>query len=445
MSVSKEAFEQFRAGVGMLSEMAPPATERSAEERVRIFKNTVIKSILPHEAMDLETCVHCGMCAEACHYYVTTRDPKYTPIRKLELTRRVYQREVSPNRWLRRLLTRDVTAQELEDWQELVYDSCTECGRCSLICPMGIHIAEMVALTREALANAGLAVAEQRAMSHEQGDRGTMFGMGSDSLVQAAEALKQKGIDIPLDQPQADILVVTSVIEMWLFTDALEGTARIMNKLGCSWTVSTCGYEAANFGYMAGYREYHRAAAMRVIEAAIAVGAKTVIIPECGHSYPALRWDGAAAYGKPLPFEVVAISEFVGREIKAGNLKVKKIPAAGKVTYHDPCKLGRVGGVFDEPREALQALGVDLSEVEPNRAQSYCCGGGAGNFLISRAAPLRAKVWELKRGQFEDAGADRVVTSCASCRVNFMAGAADTHWEKPIESLVALVGANLAD
>ncbi|MGB5464515.1 MAG: (Fe-S)-binding protein, partial [Sedimenticolaceae bacterium] len=236
MSVSKEAFEQFRAGVGMLSEMAPPATERSAEERVRIFKNTVIKSILPHEAMDLETCVHCGMCAEACHYYVTTRDPKYTPIRKLELTRRVYQREVSPNRWLRRLLTRDVTAQELEDWQELVYDSCTECGRCSLICPMGIHIAEMVALTREALANAGLAVAEQRAMSHEQGDRGTMFGMGSDSLVQAAEALKQKGIDIPLDQPQADILVVTSVIEMWLFTDALEGTARIMNKLGCSWT-----------------------------------------------------------------------------------------------------------------------------------------------------------------------------------------------------------------
>lgn len=445
MTVSEEAFEQFRAGVGMLSEMAPPATERTDEERVRIFKNTVIKKIMPHEAMDLETCVHCGMCAEACHYYVATEDPKYTPIRKLELTRRVYQREVSPNRWLRRLLTRDITAQELEAWQELVYDSCTECGRCSLICPMGIHIAEMVALTREGLANASLAVDEQRAMSHEQGQRGTMFGMGSDSLVQAAQVLKQKGIDVPLDQPQAEILVVTSVIEMALFTDALEGTAKIMNKLGCSWTVSTCGYEAANFGYMAGYSGYHRAAAMRVIEAAIAVGAKTVIIPECGHSYPALRWDGAAAYGKPLPFEVVAISEFIGREIKAGNLKVNKIPAAGKVTYHDPCKLGRVGGVFDEPREALQALGVDLSEVSPNRAQSYCCGGGAGNFLIRRAAPLRAKVWELKRGQFEDAGADRVVTSCASCRINFMAGAADTHWEKPIESLVALVGANLAD
>ena len=445
MSISKELFEQFRAGVRQLPDMVPPMTERSGEERVRIFKNTVIKKILPHEAMDLETCVHCGMCAEACHYYVATQDPKYTPVHKLALARRAYQREVSPNRWLRRLLTRDITAQELEDWQELVYDSCTECGRCSLICPMGIHIAELVALTREGLANAGLAVGEQRAMSHEQGDRATMFGMGSDSLVQAAEALKKKGIDVPLDLPQAEILVVTSVIEMWLFTDALEGTARIMNKLGCSWTVSTCGYEAANFGYMAGYSGYHRAAAMRVIEAAIAVGAKTVIIPECGHSYPALRWDGAAAYGKPLPFEVLAISEFIGREIKSGKLKVNKMSGAGKVTYHDPCKLGRVGGVFDEPREALQALGVDLAEVEPNRTQSYCCGGGAGNFLISRAAPLRAKVWQLKRAQFDEAGADSVVTSCASCRINFMAGASDTHWEKPIESLVALVGANLAD
>lgn len=445
MTIDMQAFEQFRAGVKRLPEMVPPAPEMSDQERVQIFKQTVIDSITPHQAMDLETCVHCGICAEACHYYVTTQDAKYTPIRKLDLLRRVYQREVSPNRWLRKLLTRDITAQQLEAWQELVYDSCTECGRCSLICPMGIHIAEMVAVTRVGLANAGLAVGEQRAMSQEQGVQGTMFGMGRDTLVQAVERLRAGGIEVPLDQPQAEILVVTSVIEMVLYTDALEGTARIMNKLGRSWTLSTCGFEAANFGYMAGYHDYQKAASMRVINAAIDVGAKIVIIPECGHSYPALRWDGAASYGKPLPFEVFAISEFIGREIKAGNLKVNKIPGAPKVTYHDPCKLGRVSGVFDEPREALAALGVQLAEMEPNRVQSYCCGGGAGNFLISRAAPLRAKVWELKREQFEDTGADSVVTSCASCRINFMSGAADTRWEKPIESLAALVGQNLAD
>jgi Fe-S oxidoreductase len=310
---------------------------------------------------------------------------------------------------------------------------------------MGIHIAEMVAVSRAGMANAGLAVGEQRAMSHEQGRQATMFGMGKDTLVQAVEGLRAKGLEVPLDAEEAEVLVVTSVVEMFMFTDALEGTAKIMNKLGCSWTLSTCGFEAANFGYMAGYHGYHRAAAMRIIEAALAVNAKTVIIPECGHAYPALRWDGPTAYGRALPFEVLAISEFIGRQIKAGKLKVNKVPDGGRMTYHDPCKIGRIGGVFDEPRAAIRALGVDCVEVEPTRTQSYCCGGGAGNFLIARSAPLRAKVWELKRKQFEATGADRVVTACASCRINFMAGAADTHWETPIESLTALVGANLAD
>ena len=444
MSINMEAFAQFREGVNKLPEMVPPAPQRADADRVRAFKETIIKSIRPHQAMDLETCVHCGMCAEACHYYVSTQDAKYTPIHKLTPLRRVYRRELGPYRWLHKLLTRDITAQELEAWQELIYDSCTECGRCSLICPMGIHIQDMIVLSREALANAGLAVAEQRAMSLEQGEKGTMFGMGKDTLVQTVEKLKEKGLDVPLDRPGSEIFVVSSVIDMFLFQDTLEGTIRIMNSVGRPWTYSTQGYEGANFGYMAGYYEYRKAASMRVISAAIELGVKTVIVPECGHSYPALRWDGAAVYGKPLPFEVLAISEFIAREIKAGNLKVKPLAGGRKVTFHDPCKLGRMGGVFEEPREALKALGVDLVEMDVNRQQSYCCGGGAGNFIIKRAAPLRAKVWALKRGQFDQTGAESVITSCDSCRINFMVGAQDTRWEKPIESLAALVGANLA-
>ena len=79
MSINMEAFAQFREGVNKLPEMVPPAPQRADADRVRAFEETIIKSIRPHQAMDLETCVHCGMCAEACHYYVSTQDANLRP------------------------------------------------------------------------------------------------------------------------------------------------------------------------------------------------------------------------------------------------------------------------------------------------------------------------------------------------------------------------------
>ena len=113
-------------------------------------------------------------------------------------------------------------------------------------------------------------------------------------------------------------------------------------------------------------------------------------------------------------------------------------------SYHDPCKLGRHGGVIDEPRVVLDALGVELREAESSGAMNWCCGGGAGAFLLNRAAPLRQKAFEIKVKQIGATGADAVVMSCGSCRLNFMAGAANAQWPTRIESLVELVGDNLA-
>ncbi|MBI3919710.1 MAG: (Fe-S)-binding protein [Betaproteobacteria bacterium] len=99
----------------------------------------------------MDACVHCGQCAEACHFYVTTRDPKYTPIWKLEPFKQAYSRQAGPFACLFRALNLkpEVTIEELEEWQELIYDSCTLCGRCTMICPMGIDIAALGAELRE--------------------------------------------------------------------------------------------------------------------------------------------------------------------------------------------------------------------------------------------------------------------------------------------------------
>ena len=115
---------------------------------------------------------------------------------------------------------------------------------------------------------------------------------------------------------------------------------------------------------------------------------------------------------------------------------------ARKLTYHDACKLGRHGGVLEEPRAALRALGVDFRETDPKGEMNWCCGGGAGVFLLNRAADLRQRAFELKKDQIDATGAEAVVMSCGSCRLNFMNGQARSLAGQD-RSLVELVAAQL--
>jgi Fe-S oxidoreductase len=442
MSIDMNVFQQFAGQMAQLGSMAQP-TDYPDGERVERAKAVFRKSIGSEQAGDLEACVKCGLCAEACHFRVATGDPKYTPARKMELMRRFYQREMGPFRWLYRLATRDITAQDLEDWQELVYDSCTTCGRCGMICPMGINIAGIVTTTRQALAEAGLVPADLRAVQQEQGANGTVFGAGPETVHQAVEQMRARGHDVPLDKEKADYLVLTSVVDMMLFTDQLEATIKIFNSLGLDWTFRSDGFEGANFGLLAGVADVQKQASMKVIETAITIGAKAVVVPECGHAYPALRWSGAEVYGKPLPFDVYVMSEFLDLQLQAGKLKLKSDNSDIRVTFHDPCKHGRYSGILDEPRSVIKALGVDFRELPSHGMMNWCCGGGAGVFVIGSAAPLRQAAFGIKYDEVNKTGADKVLMACGSCRLNYLKGAQDNNWDKEIVSLVALVGDNL--
>ena len=448
MSMNQEMEQTFQMFMGMVSavgELATP-TDMSDAERVKRAKKVFLEKTTWDIATELESCIHCGLCAEACHYQISTGDAKYTPAKKFELMRTVYRRELSPMRWLYKLILPDITAKDLEEWQELVYDSCTMCARCSMICPMGIHIAELVEFHREALADAGLIPAEIRAMQQEQNADGTIFQCTQDVMeFKVKEACEKHGIEIPLNKEGAEVMVLTSGLDIMLYNDAMAGTAKILNHAKVNWTLWADAYEGANFGLLSGHVETLKKQAVRVIEAAIRHNAKVVVVPECGHSYPALRWYGAECYGKPLPFEVMAPSEYISKLYQEGKLKLKKPADRKTVTLHDPCKVGRHGGVFDGPREVLKGMGLEFRETYNHHMTNWCCGGGAAVFLIDRAGELRQKAFELKFGEVKATKADALVVSCGSCRLNFERGKMNAGETLPVDSFAQIVGDNLAD
>jgi len=444
MNVASAAMEQFQDDIGGLITRAEP-TEIPDAERVARARHVFMKRMSIGLAMNLESCIDCGMCAEACHFYMATSDPKYTPVKKFEPLRRFYRRELTPLRWFNRLFIRDIGIDDLNDWQELVYDACTTCGRCDMICPMGVGVSESVHLIREGMAAAGLIPPELRAIDQEQLEKGTVFGVDRNQFKAVVQEVTADGIEIPMDKTEADILVLTSAMNVRLFRNSIASTAKIMNKLGVDWTMSSRCFEASNMGYLSGNYPAEKLETLRIIDAARACGASTVIVPECGHAYVALRWGGANVLGGPLPFRTLAISEFIGREIEAGRLRVNTVGNGTSVTVHDSCRLVRHGGLLTEPRIALRALGLELKEMESRGRTAICCGGGEGNNHNARARPLRQAATNLRMKEVEDTGADALVTSCDACRFNFLAGAEMANWHKPIESLVELVADNLAD
>jgi len=426
-----------------------PAFDRQGdlgdEARVDAAMRTFVRDFGVTAALHLESCVRCGLCADACHFYRTTGDPKYTPIRKLEPFRRAYFREASPLApIIRKLnLVRKPTIDELERWQELVYDSCTMCGRCTLVCPMGIDIAELVKEARHGMFVAGLVPERLALMDRAARQWGSPATPGEDLPDILADVAREHGVTIPCDLDRADVLVTAAPAELTEHTKALADAARVLDRTGVKWTMHQAGFDASNIGFNNGDLELQERLTRAIVDTAVKIGASTVVLPECGHAYGAARWEAARWYGAALPVRIVHMTEFLDEMIAEGRIRVK--PIGESATFHDPCQIVRRGGLEAAARRVLAALGLELRELADHGLTGYCCGGGGGVVSNQRAAPLRAKVFELKRQQVDATGAKRFVTSCGQCRITLETGARNAKWGKPVDSVLELVADNLAD
>ncbi len=376
-------------------------------------------------AAQLEACTRCGMCAEACHFYQATGNPEYAPVWKMELLRRAYEQRFTLVGGIKVALGLDkrVTDADLNHWSELNYHACTVCNKCSMVCPMGIDLGSLLHGMRAGLAAADVLPADLMAAVNKQIAEGSPLGMTDKVWDERLEWVADEWeVEIPRDVKGADTMVVFSSIEVMKFPTNIAAIAKVLNKAGEKWTVSSKAREIVNFGFYQGSEENTTLFLSRVLEGAQELGVKRIIVTECGHAYDALRWHAANWLPEANDFEVIHIAGVLGELVGSGKIKLK--PGAfdgnGTITFHDACKIQRKGGHIQEPRDILKIIAPNsFKEMTPNREESVCCGGGGGVIAVKAADEVRYAAFELKIDQVNAVGAKTVTMTCSNCRLQY--------------------------
>lgn len=415
----------------------------SLEKGVSVLKEMIDAPI----ASFFASCVHCGICAEACLFYTESGDPKYTPIHKVEPMRRVYEQEYTLLGRFKKMigLSKPVTDEELAQWKELVYDSCTLCGRCSVVCPVGNDITYMIRKFREGMAVSGHAPAGLIGATTRTVEIGSPMGVRLPAVkAQMKHVQDETGIEIPLDRAGAEYLVLLSSMEIINFPEYLGAIAKIMKQAGKTWTLCSEAFEATNSGIQIGVSDIAKVIVQRIVDGAEKLKVKTVISPECGHAYMALRWEGPNLVGRPYSFNVLHILEVLDEFRAQGLLKTRGFEEA-RLTFHDPCQIVRRGGVIDPPRKLLGMVAKNFVEMSDPGKMNWCCGGGGGVSAIEEAEPLRLVAFKRKKAQLDELNVKTLVTACANCRTVLEEGLEHYNMDVKVVGLTEMLADNIED
>ena len=291
---------------------------------------------------------------------------------------------------------------------------CTTCGKCPQYCPRGVKIIEAGVALRRIATEYGVfpdSVRPIRTIS------GSLMGEGNPlNEERRKRADWAKGLSV---EPFAEGMDVLYFPGCYLCYDArlkkvAAATVHILKQAGVSFGIlgekeNCCGESIRKTGD----EELFRRLARENIKTFIESGVKKILVssPHCYHTF-------RNEYSEfMVNFEVVHISQYLYELIEAGRLKLSK-SYDRKVSYHDPCYLGRHNGIYDEPREVLRKVaGLELVEMADTLADSLCCGGGGGRIWME--TPKGERFSDLRLAQAVDAGAEVLATSCPYCIANF--------------------------
>ena len=357
-----------------------------------------------------DICVRCGACADKCHFFLGTGDPKNMPVLRAELMRSVYRRYFkTAGKLLGELAgARDLTEDVLKEWFYYLHQ-CTICRRCSAFCPYGIDMAEMTLLGRELLASVGINIDWALASVAQCYEKGSHIGATPqafkdmvDFMAEENERITGIATPVPINKKGAEILFVVPSGDYFADPGSYNfmGYLLLFKYLDLDYTMSTYAAEGGNFGWFISHEMGKRLNA-KIYEEAKRLGVKWILGGECGHmwrvcnQYMPTWWGPIDFLEEPVSpitgtkFEnatvhkMVHISEFTADLFKHGKLKVDPQRNAHiKLTYHDSCNTARGMGLLEEPRYIINQVLPEgnFFEMPPNtiREKTFCCGSSSG-------------------------------------------------------------------
>ena len=356
----------------------------------------------------MDTCVRCGACADKCHFFIGSGDPKNMPVLRSELLRSIYRNDFTLAGKILgsfaggRKLTEDV----LKEWFYYFFQ-CTECRRCSVYCPYGIDTAEVTMMARELMMLVGLninwitePVANCQRTGNHLGIQPHTFKDNIEFLCEELEDDIGIKVDPVINKKGAEVLFIIPSADYFADpgTYTFVGYLMLFKQLGLDYTMTAYASEGGNFGLFTShdtikklnYKIYHEAKRL---------GVKWILGGECGHMWRVMHqymdtMNGPADFlevpRSPITgtvFEnarstkMVHICEFTADLIR--NKKIKLDPSRNdkyRVTFHDSCNPARALGLFEEPRYILKNVCNNYFEMPENtiREHTFCCAGGAG-------------------------------------------------------------------
>jgi glycolate oxidase len=348
-------------------------------------------------------CIHCGFCRLGCPTFSVTQREARNARGRNALAFYFMNGTIGPS-------------PELSE----AFYSCTTCQACTYFCPARIKVDEIVEAVRKKIYEAGMVPEPILGVRDNILKTNNVFASAKAERIEIyPPALKEKVKKGEL-KPKANTLLFMGCVPSYLDMKMVPSLLKPLDAAGVDYTTlateeGCCGFPL----FLMGAEDDFENRAKRLVEQIRATGARELVTP-CAGCYKTFKKIYPEVVGE-LGFEVYHSVHYLLKLIKEGKLKFKG-NGIQKVTYHDPCDLGRTFQIFEEPREIVKAIpGVEYVEMLRNRLQARCCGGGGG---VSANIPEMAV--DMGAERVRDAlavGAEVIVSGCAACKDNLRKGA----------------------